>query len=299
MSTFVTAVTKCRQSRCVRTGAFEDWSWKTRSPIMTRSMAIRMSTPSNRVCLYSPRFASVRKVYGTVQYDQLDRIAKIDKPIPVEGLGDIQIATTTRSAGATCLQSWHRHASGFLDKTPPVGLENRQRLIGIHGQEIPYEDITDLQRELLTATEKARLAEMSLAAEVWSQDIAVQVVIDNIAAHEDIATTATQSVHIYSMEGKPRLRICKLASRKEAAPGEIVEFTLQFENIGDQTIGNVTVIDNLTTRLEYVEASESCSLAADFSTAANQGESQTLRWEITKPMKVGEGGVIRFKCRVR
>ncbi len=31
----------------------------------------------------------------------------------------------------------------------------------------------------------------------------------------------------------------------------------------------------------------------------NQGESLTLRWEIVEPMKVSEGGVIRFQCRVR
>jgi len=25
----------------------------------------------------------------------------------------------------------------------------------------------------------------------------------------------------------------------------------------------------------------------------------TLRWEIVEPMPVGEGGIIRFQCRVR
>ena len=69
--------------------------------------------------------------------------------------------------------------------------------------------------------------------------------------------------------------------------------------MGDQVIGNVTVIDNLTTRLEYVEGSQSSTLHANFSVSDNQGDSLTLRWEILEPMKVGEGGVIRFQCRVR
>ena len=47
----------------------------------------------------------------------------------------------------------------------------------------------------------------------------------------------------------PRLRLIKLASTGNALPGEEVEFTLRFDNIGDQVIGNVTIVDNLTTRL--------------------------------------------------
>ena len=97
-------------------------------------------------------------------------------------------------------------------------------------------------------------------------------------------------------------RVCRSArslQRKEARPGEIVEFTIRFDNVGDQVIGNVTVIDNLTTRLEYVDGSQSCTLKANFSSSENQGDSLTLRWEIVEPMKVGEGGVIRFQCRVR
>ncbi len=255
--------------------------------------------PSNRVCLYAPRFASVRKVYGIIQHDHLDHIAKIDQPVPVEGLGDVQIATTSVQPVQPILNLGTTIPSGFREPVPPIGLENRQGLIGVQGNVLPYEDITDLQRKLLTNTEKARLADLIQAAAVWSHDAAVQVVIDNIATHEDTGTTGAESIHLYSLDGKPRLRVCKLASRKEARPGETVEFTLQFENVGDQTIGNVTVMDNLTTRLEYVEDSQTSSLKANFSSSVNQGDSLTLRWEITEPMKVGEGGVIRFKCRVR
>ncbi len=255
--------------------------------------------PSNRVCLYAPRFASVRKVYGIVLYDHLDRIARVDLPVAAEGLGDSQIATTSVQPVQPILSHGTAMASGLRERTPPTGLENRQGLVGVQGNVLPYEDVTDLQRKMLTNTEKARLADMLQAAAVWSHDAAVQVVIDNIATHEDVSTAGTGSVHIYSLEGKSRLRVCKLASRQEARPGETVEFTLQFENVGDQTIGNVTVIDNLTTRLEYVEDSENCSLNANFSSTENEGESLMLRWEIPEPLKAGEGGVIRFTCRVR
>ncbi len=255
--------------------------------------------PSNRVCLYAPRFAAVRKVYGIVENDYQEHIAGLENPIPPLGLGDVQIATTAIQPVQPELNLGTAAPSAFRERTPPTGLENRQGLIGMQGGLLPYEDFTLIRRGIMDNSEKARLADRVEAAVVWSHDTAVQVLIDNVALHEDIGVTEAESLHIYSLEGKSRLQVCKIASRKEARPGETVEFTIRFDNVGDQVIGNVTVIDNLTTRLEYVEGSQSCTLKANFAAADNQGDSLTLRWEIVEPMKVSEGGVIRFQCRVR
>jgi len=255
--------------------------------------------PSNRVCVYAPRFAAVRKVYGIVQHDAREQISGVEYPLPIEGLGDVQGPTTTIQPVQPGLNFGTLAASGFRERTPPTGLENSQGLVGTHGGLLPYEDFTLIQNGQYDATEKARLAERVAAAMAWSHDLAIQVLIDDVALKEDMNVTQAESVHIYSLHGKPRLRICKVASRHEAKPGETVEFTIRFDNLGDQVIGNVTVIDNLTTRLEYVEDSQSCTPNAEFSVSANQGASLTLRWEIIEPMKVGQGGVIRFQCRVR
>ena len=50
-------------------------------------------------------------------------------------------------------------------------------------------------------------------------------------------------------------------------------FTLRFDNCGDQPIGNVVIVDSLSTRLEYVPDSAECSLDAKFSTQPNEGGS--------------------------
>jgi len=91
----------------------------------------------------------------------------------------------------------------------------------------------------------------------------------------------------------------KLASTGHALPGEEVTFTLRFDNIGDQVIGNVTIVDNLTTRLEYVPDSARSSVEAKFSTEANDVGSLVLRWEIKAPVEPGAGGVLTFCCKVR
>ena len=62
-------------------------------------------------------------------------------------------------------------------------------------------------------------------------------------------------------------------------------------------IGNVTIVDSLTTRLEYVEDSQKSSLDSRTSRPqANEGDSLMLRWEIDEPLKPGEGGVMQFRC---
>ena len=101
------------------------------------------------------------------------------------------------------------------------------------------------------------------------------------------------------MPNNPCLRVIKIASKKQAKPGEIVDFTVRFDNLGDQAIKNVVIIDNLTTRLEYVAQTAQSSRRAEFSTSVNDGDSLMLRWDFVDPLPPGEGGLVRFNCRVR
>jgi uncharacterized repeat protein (TIGR01451 family) len=256
--------------------------------------------PTNEVFLYAPRFASVRKVTGVVQHEQHLRSAGVELPVHLAQNADAETATTVlqpvqagRNLGITSLNR-------FRDKMRPGGLETLQAAAGVEGKLLPFEDFLIIRTGLFDNTEKARLAEQLQAAFTWSHDASVQVVIDNIDALETSNEVRTQSIYTYEMPaGKPRLRLVKIASKQNAKPGEMVNFTIRFDNVGDRVIGNVTVIDNLNTRLEYVPDSQECTLKADFSSSENEHNSAVLRWEITDPMKVGKGGVIRFQCRVR
>ena len=109
-----------------------------------------------------------------------------------------------------------------------------------------------------------------------------------------------QLTYHYEMPpGKPRLRVVKVASKQNVQPGEMIGFTIRYDNVGDEQIGNVTIIDNLTSRLEYMLNTAQSSLPAKFFTQANEGDSLVLRWEVTDPLKPGQGGIVRFNCRVR
>ena len=111
-------------------------------------------------------------------------------------------------------------------------------------------------------------------------------------------SSAQQIIHVESDGKGSVLRVTKVASKIAAELGEEVEFTIRFDNLSSKPVGNVTLVDNLTGRLQYVPGSAECSLKATFIEKKNEGGSLLLRWEVTDPVKPFKGGIIRFKCKV-
>ncbi len=255
--------------------------------------------PSNRVPIYAPRFAAVRRVSGMLHHDQIESANGVRDHILPRGQEDLGIATTAVQQLQPGRQFGMKTPTTFRDRTAGVGIFNQQVLVGMHNEFMPHEDFRIIRQGVYEQSEKARLAQSLDAALVWSKQLPPQVLIGDTPLVEAVNDQPMQMTYQYERTGKPALRIIKVASQPDARPGETIDFTIRFDNVGTQLIGNVTIIDNLTTRLEYVPDSAQCSLKADFFTQENEGESLVLRWEITEPMKEGEGGIIRFQCRVR
>jgi uncharacterized repeat protein (TIGR01451 family) len=255
---------------------------------------------SNCVCIYAPRFAAVRKVTSPILYEGHERMAGVEQP------AKLNIHEENRGP-KTAVQPEQLIAQLGLDQAQKLREQNRgisvdQSLALVLASEafLPHEDLLLIQRGQFDAHEKARLAQRVAAAITWTDNLPVQVVLDGIPAVEGKGLAEPQETIVYELEGKPRLRICKIADRSEATPGQIITFTLRFDNVGDQRIGNVTIIDHLMTRLEYVEGSATSTLKADFKPVEMlDSETTVLRWEIQDTLPVNEGGIIRFQARVR
>jgi len=256
--------------------------------------------PTNRVPIYAPRFAAVRKVRAIASHKHHDRLAGFEAPTRVSMQEHRGLATTViqpiepgRYLGVDTPQR-------FRDQIRGETLDGAQKLDRVSNKFRPYEDFQIIRQGQFDNSEKARLAARLNAAVAWSAEQTVQVTINAVTASLATNDSTVQSVYRYEMPpGKPRLRVVKVASQKQAKPGDEIEFTLRFDNVGDQPIGNITIVDNLTTRLEYVSDTAQCSVQANFLTQENDGESLVLRWEILEPLEVGKGGIIRFKCLVR
>ncbi|HJN65128.1 MAG TPA: DUF11 domain-containing protein [Pirellulales bacterium] len=255
--------------------------------------------PSNKVCIYAPRFGSVRSVLGADGFEGKESLVRHDIPTRIAIEEEMLLANTTLQQTQTDRAVGSKRIAAQQLNAPGLQIANDLGLIEAHGGEKPYENLLSLQDGMYEQAELAKLAMRTEAAAIWTIDKGVQVILDGTAAKIATGDARAQATYTIDHESKPNLRIIKVASADVAQPGQIIEFTLQFENIGNEPIGNVTIIDNLTTRLEYVPDSETSSLAADFITTRNEGDSLILRWEITDPVPPREGSTIHFKCRVR
>jgi uncharacterized repeat protein (TIGR01451 family) len=254
---------------------------------------------SNKVCLYAPRFAAVRQVTNLIENLQQDQPIGVAKPImPHQGLED---------APATALVQPIRLQGSVVTRHPSIERRNETDapavsllpVLGIEGGFAIYENLLVMKRGTFEESEKSRLLEAIDAAIVWTHNAAVQVTLDGKQAVDVTGDQRAQATYRYDEPNSPCLRIVKIASKKTAKPGEIVEFTLRFDNLGDQVIKKVVIVDNLTTRLEYVPTTAQSSRRADFTTETNEGDSLVLRWDFADPLPPGEGGLVRFHCKVR
>ena len=254
--------------------------------------------PSNRVCIYAPRFAAVRQVtslYQNAQHNQAI-LAQRDLP-PLTEVGRLAPDNVEQRVAPV------RHlivqpAASFKARTLGVEASQGTALAELIKDLSAHENLRVMRVGVHKQSEKARLAEYSTRAVSWAHDQAVQVILDEVVAETAVSRQGAAQIHAIG-GGKAKLRIIKTASVDDALPGEEVEFTLRFDNVGFQPITNVTIVDNLTTRLEYVDGSQLCSFDAVFEERANQVESLRLSWKIVETINPGKGGLIRFRCRVR
>lgn len=255
---------------------------------------------SNCVCIYAPRFASVRHLAGLHVNDQRNRLSTVDQP---EGT----IENIQRDLAETTLEQTKIVEN--LKLQPPIAatqLDAGDQLIDRRKLLEETFDLRVLQNiDLLAAKEfqnrqKLDVASAALAAIEWTDEMSIQIMLDETMVQAEGSYVPSEQTYQYSVPpGRPCLQLIKLASCGQAQPGEEIEFLLQFRNTGTDTLEQTTIVDNLTTRLAYIPESQECSLQSTFCADDNTADSHVLRWTLAKPLKPGDGGVIHFRCKVR
>lgn len=256
-------------------------------------------SPSNRVHIYAPRFGAVRRVDDVLANQGGERVAGFEKPLKLNRHDEVAIASTAIQPVRPQGEIGTKAASIYRERQQGGGLELREHLAGIQDRLRPFEDFVLIRHGIVDQGEKPRLATSVDAAIVWTHDASVQIILDGQAASEAVSDQSVEVVYRVDRPKGPALRLVKVASTDNALPGETVDFTLRYDNIGVEAIGNVVVIDNLSTRLEYVEETQNSDREASFEAMPNTGGSQALRWELAAPLEPGEGGLLRFRCRVK
>jgi uncharacterized repeat protein (TIGR01451 family) len=255
---------------------------------------------SNRVHIYAPRFGAVRTVTRVEAGEQIDQPNGVESPTRLARSDLLQSPTSHLKQARIVDETGTKMLNAFRMKQGDGVLSASLPVRGLQDMFMPFENLQIIKAGIHQDADKARLAQSVDAAIIWTKDQAVQVVLNGRTAgiiNGDQRVQATFTVD--DLRDSPKLRIIKVASTQTAQPGDTIDFTLRFDNVGDQPIGNIVLIDSLTSRLEYVPDSAQSSVQADFRTDRNEAESLILRWEVADPLHPGQGGIVRFRCLVR
>lgn len=259
--------------------------------------------PSCRTKIYAPRFAAVRKVTNVSTNGMA--IAAIPASQPA---GPVSINDKTPSQSLMLGQQIKREDGVKLmeevrDRNRGVPAEGLIPFVAINDSQRAMEDVDFIHSGIIREDQWWKVARGAEAALQWDGIDGVHIFIGDDEALQVKDSQKPEELYVYKLK-EARVRICKVASDTLANPGDEITFTIRFDNSGDQPIKNIVILDSLSPRLEYIEASQTSSVvnvvdAANFSTTPNEVGSSVLRWELKSELKPGEGGWIRFRCKVR
>ena len=257
--------------------------------------------PSNRVHIYAPRFGSIRKVEGLLHEGQITGlVATQNQQVSSQNRSAVQTGFTEQEENTKYART-QAQLNSIDGQRRGAGMESAQSLGGYDNYLVVDSDML-LQRTFgFGGTAKTQLERGAMNAKAWLGNEGIKIQVNELAP---MSASGIDGAAVYfQIEDKQsrtsKLRLIKVASKESAQPGEIVEFTLRFDNVGNQLLGNVTILDDLTGRLEFLPGTAVASLKSGFIPQPNARGTLTLRFEIIDPLAPGDFGVIQFQCRVR
>ena len=270
--------------------------------------------PTNRVAIYAPRFGVVRSVRLPIASFGVERMASSHR-LTRESRHTQKVATRQhRQQEAVASSRVRSRASGLFGESITAGVSRSLRTREHVKLYNLFQETNHLIAGQMDQKDQARLAKTIDNVAAWAADLQ-PVVTATTAAGQSIQSTpwvaAITGVEVDQKE-IGQLKILKLADRRTASPGDIVTFTLRFDNIGERPLHDVRIIDNLSPRLDYIPDSATLGFSDEdektppekarsgrITDEDNDEGSQILVFELDEPLPGGVGGVITFQARVR
>ena len=257
--------------------------------------------PSNQVAVYSPRFSAVSTVSAPAEGVSVGRLASNNRTIQGDGLRARQTTSNHEQREGTERYVMRSRVSG-LEMGAGQHFLTSPAVPAVNAQTLRTADVeTFLHSGHVTRTEEARLAEGMQSAIAWTRTQNPVIAVKLESAGQTISKSNTFEYVGLELEDRKigDLRIVKLADKKVAAPGEIVTFTIRYDNLGDREVSDVTIVDNLTPRLQYVADSGTSDRDGQLDTSDNAEGSVVLQWTFDQPLPGRSGGVVTFQARVK
>ena len=165
---------------------------------------------SNRVCIYSPRFASVRKVWQAVSTHGLQSMARFhDRTIPNKFV-ETDSAEYTKQSIRLQQNRATKAAAQFRDQTRGLMVDNTTQLKAFDNHFGMHENFQIMRIGKMEMTDTAKLYRAVQAARAWQDNLEVQAILESteIKVTRNVQTVEV-GTHIKRPDNRPHLRIHK------------------------------------------------------------------------------------------
>ena len=255
--------------------------------------------PSNPVAVYAPRFVAVKTITGPEQDTNVDRLAQATDVNPGASFSSrMTLATSNRRSKASGMRT--RERGSELDTVDAgIAMSAKEKAAGNVFVLKPIKRSQVQAGMQFERANEAWLANRIQKAADWSLKSFPIIQAVNAAAMEVEASVKPQvHIGIDDESTKGHLRIIKMVDVETAVPGDILTFTIEFQNIGDKDLYNIRIVDNLTPRLEFIENSGASDRKGKIVVDDNFEGSQMLTFELQGKLEGKAKGTVEFKARV-
>jgi uncharacterized repeat protein (TIGR01451 family) len=256
--------------------------------------------PTNRVCMYAPRFAAVRASVGANQNKTVVNLVENDLTQQQNTINAKQGPKKfTQNQMAELAR--HRSRASNLRSRQYAGEKAEIRVLG--GYDVPthvagHVEVRTL--EIAQQKQKGNVIRVKLKADgIKTVEAAVVTGLVQGGGQLVMSWKPQEVAGVEVPPNKPGLMVLKQVDASEAEPGDVVTYTIRYRNMGNVAIRSVSILDSLLPRLEYVPQSALGPAGTVFTSRANDAGSTELRWDLPEAVAPGQEGYVLFRAKVR
>ncbi|HVJ69454.1 MAG TPA: hypothetical protein VM510_15870, partial [Caulifigura sp.] len=255
---------------------------------------------SNQVCVYAPRFGVARAVSEAVEKFTVSSPSGAHDGVVVAGYVHRAAPGVSKDVESPTGIKTTDRPSLARNRQSDSELENDQ-IVASHVKLInPFEDYGFVHDGIFRRAERSALHEAAKAAGEWTIDRGTVAVAKDEAGAEVIAIFDVQElIGAQDMRTPGDLRIVKLADKKTAKLGDIVTFTIRFDNLGGKELYKIRILDNLSPRLQLIDESVTCDVAGELEIAPSKQGGEVLTFRVNDALAGNSGGSLTFQCKIR
>ncbi len=257
-------------------------------------------TKSNRVCIYSPRYVEVAFYQGIEAYAGAANTGRIEQDEKLYQAKRRQGFVEYTGPQAVQAQKQRRAASLIRMKEGTDAISEVRILEGFHVKASLEEAVdVDSINKVHNSFELNQYTKLDIPS-LMQTERAAQIIATDEGTGELVGGFGLgEQTGLQLKPQKSCLILEKSVSKRFAQVGDIIEFTIKFRNSNGEKLTNVSVVDCLSTRFEYVPNSAQGPKGAVFTAQINADGCDVLRWELKEPLGPEQSGQVTFKAVVR